>query len=220
LWVGCRTDFRGGVDKRDVGGTSATESRRKHIKVDGVSTFDLMEEVSPGYSSDSSLAFQQLDDIQTKTFVIDSEESLIKDSPHLSTMNPTPMCWSCKSAESIGSWHAHKWQHQKFLCSSCFNYYKEKNADRARKEQILKNMKNEIGQHEESCNSQRFESNMDLAKTRSEVKNVHLGLETTQGSNYSFSLQDLPVGTHYLDIPTVTELDPISQALREMGEGT
>jgi len=220
----CGTDvkqiFGGGLDKRDLGGISAIESGRKQIKVDGVSTFDLLEELSPSYSSDSSLAFQHLEDIQAKPLVIDSEESLIEDSPHLSTMNLTPMCWSCKSAESIGSWHAHKWQHQKFLCSSCFNYYKEKNADRARKEQVLKNMKNEAGQHEESCISQRFESKIDRVKTQSEAKIAHLGLETTQRSNCSFSLQNLPVGTHYFDIPTVTELDPISQALREMGEGT
>ena len=108
----------------------------------------------------------------TKTF--DSEESLIMDSPRLSTKTLTPMCWSCKSAESLGSWHAHKWQHQKFLCSSCFDYYKEKNADRARKEQVMKNMKNEAGQYAGSYSSQRFELSLDLVTTSRVVNNTHL----------------------------------------------
>jgi len=40
------------------------------------------------------------------------------------------ICWRCKSSESPGSWHAHKWQKNKFLCSTCFNFFKQKKKEK------------------------------------------------------------------------------------------
>jgi len=40
--------------------------------------------------------------------------------------NILQMCWRCKSMLSSGSWHPHKWQKDKFLCSSCFSFFKKK----------------------------------------------------------------------------------------------
>jgi len=40
------------------------------------------------------------------------------------------MCWRCKSRQSSGSWHPHKWQKDKFLCSSCFSFFKKKGKKR------------------------------------------------------------------------------------------
>jgi len=43
-----------------------------------------------------------------------------------STPNIRQMCWRCKSILSSDSWHPHKWQKDKFLCSSCFSFFKKK----------------------------------------------------------------------------------------------
>ena len=43
-----------------------------------------------------------------------------------SSPNTLQVCWRCQAKESPGSWHPHKWQKDKFLCSSCFSFFKKK----------------------------------------------------------------------------------------------
>merc|ERR1712025_41978 len=43
-----------------------------------------------------------------------------------SSPNTHQVCWRCQAKESPGSWHPHKWQKDKFLCSSCFSFFKKK----------------------------------------------------------------------------------------------
>jgi len=40
------------------------------------------------------------------------------------------MCWRCKSKQSPDPWHPHKWQKDKFLCNSCFSFFKKKGKKR------------------------------------------------------------------------------------------
>eukprot|EP00092_Neocalanus_flemingeri_P028044 GFUD01030447.1.p1 GENE.GFUD01030447.1~~GFUD01030447.1.p1 ORF type:complete len:595 (+),score=131.32 GFUD01030447.1:237-1787(+) len=180
---------------------------------------------------DSFPVFQQFDeDFEVHSLVIDGDKSIeieckksdlessmgsSIDSPEVSPNNQNMMCWSCKSEDSLGSWHAHRWQHEKFLCSSCFNFYKDKNAERARKEQEVMNM---------------IMKGQDPLEVKNFPNYSTKGLEvTTEDNTSSFSLQNLPVGTHNFYFPPLDEVDPIVlpiivdpivQALREMGEGT
>ena len=109
------------------------------------------------------------------------------------------VCWSCKSTRSLGSWHAHKWQHDKFLCSSCFNFYKEKNAESSRKKTILPRKKKKSEQSNQSG-------------TVSKVASPSLSesLDFLTFPQYSPSLQDLPPGTYDFSAQLETELASIS----------
>ena len=48
--------------------------------------------------------------------------------PSMTATKEVPkVCWKCLSKHSLGSWHKHKSQPNKFLCNSCLEFYKEEN---------------------------------------------------------------------------------------------
>merc|ERR1711915_554392 len=57
---------------------------------------------------------------------INSDKILVK--KHSGYRNCKPICWNCNSRQSHSSWHAHKWLLNTFLCNSCFNLVRERNA--------------------------------------------------------------------------------------------
>jgi len=61
-----------------------------------------------------------------------------------------PVCWRCKSRQSPGPWHAHKWQQDRYLCTSCFSFFKRRNAQK--REQMTREKK-EINDDETSAST-------------------------------------------------------------------
>merc|ERR1719318_1955170 len=120
----------------------------------------------------------------------DATMSVSSESPSLFSA----VCWSCKSTKSLGSWHAHKWQHDKFLCSSCFSFYKEKNAESSRKKTSLP---------EKKSNQSGTISNL-INPRASEL------LELLTVPQHIPNLQNLPPVTHDFRVQVEADLASIS----------
>ena len=65
--------------------------------------------------------------IKTKEIYVSTDRSVEAEGDS-SPSDPSThqVCWRCQSKESPGSWHPYKWQKDKFLCSSCFYFFKKK----------------------------------------------------------------------------------------------
>jgi len=69
---------------------------------------------------------------------------------YTSSPNIRHVCWRCKSRQPSDSWHPHKWQRDKFLCSSCFSFFKKKGKKRS----LVKQQIGEVENNDEFSSSE------------------------------------------------------------------